>query len=1339
MGGSNASSSNDGNSASALKDRASIQDLIPHLYPQSSSTGTDVGLDGGDSGGWFGGISKTADKKSSRFSTLLLEHGEEFVQDWAVVAYSAPWKAGLAAAMNSTNTIAPSVPSASSNIATNNNSPASSNAENQIQWAQAPQTSVATLAGGKDGQAATAAHKRNLRNMSSNLSTTSHAAIRSVSDITKDEFPTVHMNKIEGRLYLCSRSLVFEPLDTSRGVIRCPWSKMSVLTSVENDEWSVQVYSNRHSVCKINNVVAPFESVSIPSKIRFCFLHSKPQPMMGLAQRLFAAANNKGIRTMATTAAGNAEVELHAYQKEQRQQQQQRAPAFDMDNLVDVVREQLLLPPIPARIMTPLQSQAGVLVATSAERIYFQPTRTVIGNDESATAQRAIRWKCADIVATARRYNGLRDSSLEIYWQPSSTSRSSSGRGRRSKDNIAKSTLIAFDRRHDREQVLSLLPLRIPCLTDREFLTNVVQEWWNGRISNYDYLLALNSAAGRSFHDLSRYPVFPWVLKNYDGEELPELDSPDSFRDLAKPVGALNPKRLEYFQQRMANMQDVEKDMFLYGTHYSAPAYVLYWLVRTMPEHMLCLQNGKFDAADRMFFSMNHSYQCCLTNHADVKELIPQFYSLDKFDVDFLTNAHALTLGATQTGERVHDVVLPPWANDSPKRFVQTNRKALESTYCTQQLPAWVDLIFGCRSRGEAAKEANNLFHRMSYLGPRELADASAEERATAELQATEFGIVPDQLFQQAHPLPKKFQSDVVGELDDAAMESLLDPQVGRASSSSSGADGREAWELLDAPPLQEDVSASKEETAQADSNLQNNSSEKLSSDLEIAQNRTLPLRGSGETPSSLQVETTMNPFDSADIQHSSRPQATNPSAAQKETKVAPTKIHVEPTPSKATWDMKMLERRQIHSDAVSGISLMLLEVMDDQVLSSDNKRRSLLATTSLDGGLMVHKVSLSKPTIPADTGRSAPTDAFSSTFTRFSYSSILSGRGTAENTTSSATNSGNQLPQNTNKLTEYRTHSSRDPLASLVVASDEAEGYVAFAGGHDDVVLAYGINSACAVASVYSHRDAVTGLDLLQRRPSDITSALWLESATHVMVSGSWDATVKVWSACVSGGEAVAIHREPLAELFDADSSIVSVSVAACPPGGKGGDGLMIAAGCADGSFNVWNIHTDGFQVLVHKEPSKRGAGPCSAVQWVQTVDGGLHLFCSFSTGKVAAYSLADQSSRLVSAAAVSVGVAILSMIFSEGVILVGCADGGLRLIPVTYRLGSNGMRGFHFDSKPTMWKAVNSKSAPGICSIAIGYTTTKSQDGQSKRRCICCTGAEDGSVAMFELKLAL
>lgn len=133
-----------------------------------------------------------------------------------------------------------------------------------------------------------------------------------------------------------------------------------------------------------------------------------------------------------------------------------------------------------------------------------------------------------------------------------------------------------------------------------------------------------------------------------------------------------------------------------------------------------------------------------------MKELIPEFFDVDCFD--FLINSMGLQLGNLQTGQRVNDVLLPPWAT-SAKHFLRQNRAALESDYCTTHLPKWIDLIFGSKSRGSGAKEAKNLFHPMSYIGPADLeAIHNPEDRDRAELQSSEFGIVPDQLFCREHP-----------------------------------------------------------------------------------------------------------------------------------------------------------------------------------------------------------------------------------------------------------------------------------------------------------------------------------------------------------------------------------------------------------------------------------------------------------------------------------------------------------------------------------------------------------------------------------------------------------
>ncbi len=39
----------------------------------------------------------------------------------------------------------------------------------------------------------------------------------------------------------------------------------------------------------------------------------------------------------------------------------------------------------------------------------------------------------------------------------------------------------------------------------------VMEDWRTNKISNLEYLLAINRAASRGQADMSQYPVFPWV------------------------------------------------------------------------------------------------------------------------------------------------------------------------------------------------------------------------------------------------------------------------------------------------------------------------------------------------------------------------------------------------------------------------------------------------------------------------------------------------------------------------------------------------------------------------------------------------------------------------------------------------------------------------------------------------------------------------------------------------------------------------------------------------------------------------------------------------------------
>ena len=68
---------------------------------------------------------------------------------------------------------------------------------------------------------------------------------------------------------------------------------------------------------------------------------------------------------------------------------------------------------------------------------------------------------------------------------------------------------------------------------------------------------------------------------------------------------------------------------FMYGSHYSCPGYVMFWMVRAAPGHLLRLQGGRFDAPDRLFCSVKEAWDSVTASSADVKELIPEFFLSD--------------------------------------------------------------------------------------------------------------------------------------------------------------------------------------------------------------------------------------------------------------------------------------------------------------------------------------------------------------------------------------------------------------------------------------------------------------------------------------------------------------------------------------------------------------------------------------------------------------------------------------------------------------------------------------------------------------------------------------
>uniref|UniRef100_A0A8C2FWE5 Neurobeachin n=1 Tax=Cyprinus carpio TaxID=7962 RepID=A0A8C2FWE5_CYPCA len=405
----------------------------------------------------------------------------------------------------------------------------------------------------------------------------------------------------------------------------------------------------------------------------------------------------------------------------------------------------------PAQLIAPVTVARGTLSITTTE-IYFEV-------DEDDPAFRRIdakvlvyseglhgKWMFSEIRAVFTRRFLLQNTALEIF--------------------MANRTSVMFnfpDQPTVKKVVYSLpcvgvgtsygLPQarRISLATPRQLFkpSNMTQRWQRREISNFEYLMFLNTIAGRTYNDLNQYPVFPWVLTNYESEEL-DLTIPGNFRDLSKPIGALNPKRAVFYGDRYESWDD-ETPPCHYTTHYSTAASTLHWLVRIEPftTFFLNANGNKFDHPNRTFSGIARSWRHCQRDTADVKELIPEFYYLPEMFV----NSNGYCLGDRDDGVPVCDVELPAWAK-KPEDFVRINRMALESEFVSCQLHQWIDLIFGYKQRGPEAARALNVFHYLTYEGSVNLDSLASDPllREATEAQIQSVGQTPSQLLIEPHP-----------------------------------------------------------------------------------------------------------------------------------------------------------------------------------------------------------------------------------------------------------------------------------------------------------------------------------------------------------------------------------------------------------------------------------------------------------------------------------------------------------------------------------------------------------------------------------------------------------
>lgn len=253
---------------------------------------------------------------------------------------------------------------------------------------------------------------------------------------------------------------------------------------------------------------------------------------------------------------------------------------FDQRNLESINEKPLVSNELFVQKILPLQISYGYVFLTN-RNLYFQALQS-----DGQTPITRVRLK--NIACIFKRRYALRESAIELFVQDEKSA-----------------VYLNFIDKQTRDEIYDRIRENNPDISTEESLSKLMAQWQRREISNYDYILGLNQAAQRSFSDLSQYPVFPWTIIKFDQDTM-DLNDPANYRDLSKPIGALNPERLQKFKDRMVDMPPPH---FLYGTHYSTPGYVISYLLRKHPLYMLKLSSGRFDKPDRLFFSIQNDWK----------------------------------------------------------------------------------------------------------------------------------------------------------------------------------------------------------------------------------------------------------------------------------------------------------------------------------------------------------------------------------------------------------------------------------------------------------------------------------------------------------------------------------------------------------------------------------------------------------------------------------------------------------------------------------------------------------------------------------------------------------
>ena len=352
-----------------------------------------------------------------------------------------------------------------------------------------------------------------------------------------------------------------------------------------------------------------------------------------------------------------------------------------------------------------------------------------------------------------------------------------------------KSYYIKFNSKKDRDEFyISITNSYNELSLFKEDVLSIAKKWEHWDISTLSFLSIINNFANRSFKDLTQYPVFPWIIKDYESKKLNSFNE-SNIRELNKPIGALgSQERLECFMQNYKESKEsemetkvkkekqimklkekkeksdkknleendndneiIEEKRYFYSSHYSNPFYVCHYMSKVFP-YSFCaieLQGDGFDKRERQFLSMINSWNNCMNETTDIRELIPEFFFLPEMFINFNRINFLNDKINLKKLNDIKDFEYPIWSKNNPNLFIIKNRLALESDFVSDNINDWIDLIFGCKQKGEEAEKAKNLFFDFTYENSIDIEKCKKSnlDEYNSLISKVEIGQTPSQIY----------------------------------------------------------------------------------------------------------------------------------------------------------------------------------------------------------------------------------------------------------------------------------------------------------------------------------------------------------------------------------------------------------------------------------------------------------------------------------------------------------------------------------------------------------------------------------------------------------------